>query len=64
MVKDSKNNGLDKKLGDLFGDTDEKVRCSLYLKTSVHSKVVEASEKSGKSINQVVERILEKFFEG
>lgn len=63
MAKDSKTSHLDKKVGALFEESEEKVRVSLYLKASVHEKVVAASTKSGKSINQVVERILERFFE-
>ena len=64
MAKGNKDNKLEKKVADLFGEGgNEKVRCSIYLKQSVHQKVVDASESSGRSINQVVEKILEKFFE-
>lgn len=57
---------IDKKVESLFEDKEEregKIRCSLYLKEGVHSKVVEAAKKSGNSMNSVIERIIEKFFE-
>ncbi|RYZ92818.1 MAG: hypothetical protein EOP06_03065 [Proteobacteria bacterium] len=63
MAKERAASKAEKKLSSLFDDSENKVRCSLYLKESVHEKVLYAAKKTEKSMNQVVERILEKFFE-
>ena len=45
-------------------EKEAKARRSLYIKESLQKKVYQISEESGRSVNEVVERILEKFLEG
>lgn len=53
------------KVAELFDEeTSEMVRTGLYLRKDVHERLKEASEESGKSVNQIINKILVKFFEG
>ena len=53
------------KVADLFEDeTVEMIRTGLYLRKDLHEKLKEASAETGKSINQILNKIIGKFFEG
>ncbi|RYZ83710.1 MAG: hypothetical protein EOP04_19430 [Proteobacteria bacterium] len=56
--------GKKSKVADLFDDEKvEMVRTGVYLRKDVHDLLKAASEESGKSVNQIVNKILLKFFE-
>lgn len=53
------------KIADLFDDeTMEMVRTGVYLRKDVYDALKAASDESGKSMNQIVNKILLRFFEG
>ncbi len=50
------------KVADLFEDESvDMVRTGLYLRKDIHEWLKDESEKSGKSMNQIINRILQKF---